>query len=387
MTLRHKTVGRLAARRATVRLAAVAVALVVAVTAVACSSDGGGSATEPTDDPAGTTVRVVTHDSFDVSPEVLAGFEAATGITVELLSGGDAVSVVNQAILSVGNPVADVLFGIDNTQLAAAFAAGLFTAYEPADATALRDDVGVDVQWRVTPIDVGDVCVNYDRAYFDAAGLAPPASLADLADPAYAGLLVVQNPATSSPGLAFLAATVAAYGDGPDAPGGGYAAYWQALADNGVEVADGWEQAYYGRFSGGSGEGDRPLVVSYATSPPAEVFYADGFDADNPATWPADAPTGVATGTCWRQVEYAGILSGATNPAAARAVIDFLVSESFQADVPLRMFVQPARAGVAVPEVFTRYAVEPGTVWSLDADVVANGRDDWVRTWRQVVVG
>lgn len=365
----------------------VAVAAVLALAAGACSSGGGDDATQPTDDPAGTTVRVVTHDSFDVSPEVLAAFEQSTGITVELLAGGDAVSVVNQAILSAGNPVADVLFGIDNTQLAAAFDAGLFVPYEPADASALRDDVGVDAQWRVTPVDVGDVCVNYDRAYFDAAGLAPPSSMADLADPAYAGLLVVQNPATSSPGLAFLAASVAAFGDGPDAPGGGYAAWWQALADNGVEVADGWEQAYYGRFSGGSGEGDRPLVVSYATSPPAEVFYADGFDADDVSTWPAQSPTGVATGTCWRQVEYAGILAGAANQPAARAVIDFLVSESFQADVPLRMFVQPARAGVAVPEVFTRYSVEPGTVWSLDPGVVADGRDDWVRTWRQVVLG
>ena len=349
--------------------------VLAAVMTVAVACGGGG-------EPQLGTVRLLTHDSFDVSPEVLEAFEQQSGITVELLAGGDAVSVVNQAILSAGNPVADVLFGIDNNQLAAAFDAGLFVAYTPAGIDRLDPALLEGTGGLVTPVDVGDVCVNYDRQWFDEAGLEPPESLQDLADERYAGLLVVQNPATSSPGLAFVAATVAAFGEV------GWEGYWEQLVANDVEVADGWEQAYYGSFSGGSGEGDRPLVVSYATSPPAEVYFSDSYDDDVAAgTLPDEAPTGVVANTCYRQIEYAGILSGTRQLAAAEALVDFLISAELQADVPLTMFVEPARTDVELPEVFVRYSATPTTVWSLTPAEVAEGRDGWVTTWRRIVLG
>lgn len=345
----------------------------LALVAAACGTGGDGQQQS-----APTSVRLITHDSFDLSPEVLAAFEERTGITVELLAGGDAVSVVNQAILTAGNPVADVLFGIDNNQLAAAFEAGVFEPYTPADIGTLRPGLTDGTDGLVTPVDVGDVCVNYDREWFAERELVPPSTLGDLADPAYADLLVVQNPASSSPGLAFLLATVAAFG------ADGYEEYWEQLVDNGVEVTEGWEQAYYDGFSGGSGEGDRPLVVSYATSPPAEVFYADGYDPD---ALPEVGPTGVAVDTCYRQVEYAGILAGGSNVAAAQQLVDFLISPEVQADVPLTMFVEPARADVELPAVFVAFAAEPGELWSLTPDEVAAGRDGWVAQWRRIVLG
>lgn len=345
----------------------------LALVAAACGTGGDGQQQS-----APTSVRLITHDSFDLSPEVLAAFEQRTGITVELLAGGDAVSVVNQAILTAGNPVADVLFGIDNNQLAAAFKAGVFEPYTPADIGTLRPGVTDGTDGLVTPVDVGDVCVNYDREWFAERQLAPPQTLEDLVDPAYADLLVVQNPASSSPGLAFLLATVAAFG------ADGFEGYWEQLVDNGVEVTEGWEQAYYDGFSGGSGEGDRPLVVSYATSPPAEVFYAETYDPD---ALPEVGPTGVAVDTCYRQVEYAGILAGSSNLEAARQLVDFLISTEVQADLPLTMFVEPARADVELPAVFVAYAAEPGELWSLTPDEVAAGRDGWVSQWRRVVLG
>lgn len=345
----------------------------LALVAAACGTGGDGPQQS-----APTSVRLITHDSFDLSPEVLAAFEQRTGITVELLAGGDGVSVVNQAILTAGNPVADVLFGIDNNQLAAAFEAGVFEPYTPADIGMLRPGLTDGTDGLVTPVDVGDVCINFDREWFAERELVPPSTLGDLADPAYADLLVVQNPASSSPGLAFLLATVAAFG------ADGYQEYWEQLVDNGVEVTEGWEQAYYDGFSGGSGEGDRPLVVSYATSPPAEVFYADGYDPD---ALPEVGPTGVAVDTCYRQVEYAGILAGGSNVAAAQQLVDFLISPEVQADVPLTMFVEPARADVELPAVFVAFAAEPGELWSLTPDEVAAGRDGWVAQWRRIVLG
>lgn len=367
------------------RLAVAGVAGVVLLGGVACGSTGGsseGTSGGSSGSGATTTVRLLTHDSFDLTPEVLQSFTDRTGIEVELIAGGDAVAMVNQAILTAGNPVADVLFGIDDNQLAGADAADLFDPTALPVPTGLRSDLpdpGID---GVVPVDVGDVCVNYDRAYFDEAGLAPPQTLEDLADDAYAGMLVVQNPATSSPGLSFLLATVDAFG--PD----GFAAYWERLVANDVLVADGWEEAYYGEFSGGSGEGGRPLVVSYATSPPAEVFYAESYatDAAN-GTLPEVAPTGVATDTCYRQVEYAGVLRGARGGDAARQLVEFLLSPEVQADIPLTMFVVPAVADTPLPDVFTRYAEVPTTVYSVPPAEVDAGRSTWVSTWRGVVLG
>ena len=202
-----------------------------------------------------------------------------------------------------------------------------------------------------TPVDFGDVCVNDDLAWFAEHDLAPPADLEALADPAYRDLLVVENPAASSPGLAFLLATIARYGDD------GWADYWSRLTANGVEVVDGWTEAYYDRFSG-AGDGDRPLVVSYGTSPPAEVLFADP---------PIDAPTtGVIADTCFRQVEYAGVLRGTDAPDAAHRLVDFLLTPAFQSEIALNLFVYPANDTVSLPAAFTDFAVVPDHPATLD---------------------
>lgn len=349
---------------------ALTAALGLALSACAGSDDGGtdGAGT------GGGTVTLVTHNSFEMSEEVQEIFTERTGHQLTILRVGDAGVLVNQAVLSAGNPQGDVLFGVDNTLLSRALDHDVFEAHEATGLDAVAADLQLDAgQWRVTPVDTGDICVNYDRAWFDREGLAPPETFEELADPAYRDLLVVQNAATSSPGLGFLLGTVAAFGED------GWQDYWQRLADNGVEVVEGWEQAYYEHFSGSSGAGDRPLVVSYASSPPAEVLF--GSDPE-----PEQAPTGVSTGTCFRQVEFAGLLAGAKNPDGGRALIDFLLSEEFQADVPLQMFVHPARGDVALPEVFTRYGVEIAEPGTLDPETIAEHRSQWVADWTSLVV-
>jgi thiamine transport system substrate-binding protein len=343
--------------------------MLVAAGLLAAACGGGDDA-----DGQNRTVRLLAHESFNVSDEVREAFEADAGIDVEIVTGGDAGSVVNQAILTVGRPQADVLYGIDTTFLSLGLDEGLFEPYESPQLEHLPAGLVVDDQHRVTPIDLGDVCLNYDRAFFDAPGAPPvPDSLADLRGPAYADLLVVEDPATSSPGLAFLAATVEVFGET------GWERYWQDLRANGVRVATDWSDAYFTHFSGGaSSEGDRPIVVSYASSPPAEVAFAE------PPV--AESPTGVIEASCVRQVEYAGVLAGTDNVAGAHAVIDFLLSEAFQADMPLTMFVFPVRDGTPLPEVFEAYAATPDDVIELDPFELGERRDDLLRRWRDVVV-
>jgi len=355
------------------RFRAAALAMALAVLAGACGQDGDGGAPREGRDELSSSVRLLTHDSFALSEEVLRRFTDETGIEVELLQGGDAGTVVNQAILASGNPQADVLFGVDSTFLTRALEADLFLAYESPGLAEVDPRFVLDPQHRFTPVDYGDVCVNYDRARFDQEGLAPPEDLDDLVDPAYEDLLVVENPATSSPGLAFLLATVAAYGED------GWQQWWRDLRANGVEVAAGWEDAYYGSFSGSAGsQGNRPLVVSYATSPAAEVIYAD------PPV--EEAPTGVVTSTCFRQVEGAGILRGTEKQAEAALLVDFLLSPEVQADIPLSMFVLPVRSGTPLPEEFPEQAVEPAEVLDLDPAQIAEGRDAWIDEWTDIVL-
>ncbi len=254
------------------------------------------------------SVTLVSHNSWAVSKDVIAAFEKSSGYKVRVLEDGDAGQAVNKAVLTKDNPQGDVFFGVDNTLLSRALDNGLFQPYEAKGLDRVDAAYRTDTDHRVTPVDTGDICVNYDKAYFSEHKLTPPDSFDDLIDPEYKDLLVTENAAGSSPGLGFLLGTAAEYGDD------GWQDYWKKLKANGVKVVDSWEQAYNEEFSGSSGgkkaKGDRPLVVSYASSPPAEVIYAD--------PQPATAPTGVAQGTCFRQVEYAGLLSNARNPEGAR---------------------------------------------------------------------
>ncbi|MDP9464456.1 MAG: thiamine ABC transporter substrate-binding protein [Actinomycetota bacterium] len=338
--------------------------------AVGCGSN------PSSDKPAAVTL--VAYDSFPTkdSPLITAldEFTASTGIKVTVVTAGDAGTMLTKATLTAGNPEGDVMWGVDSTQLSAALEGDVFTKYEPNEWNAIASDLTALVPGRqLTPVDFGDVCINYDKAWFESHDLPPPAGLDDLIDPRYKDLLVVQNPSTSSPGLAFLMATIAHSG------ADGWQAFWKALRANGVEVVDGWESAYYEEFSGAAGSnGQRPLVVSYGSSPPAEVIFAVP-----PRT---DAPTAVVESTCFRQVEFAGVLRGTKHETEARKLVDFLIGARFQGELPLSQFVYPARTGVALPEEFTKFTVVPPATLSLDAATIATNRQKWQDEWTTIVL-
>jgi len=317
---------------------------------------------------------LLTHDSFEMPETVLAEFEQRHAVDVMVLEAGDAGSMVNQAILTRDAPLADVLFGVDNTFLSRAVEAGLFEQYRSPLLEHVPAEFQLDNDGWVTPIDYGDVCLNIDSSAFDDQ-LPAPVRLDDLTDPAYRGLLVVQNPATSSPGMAFLLATIARFGES-----GTYTwrDYWSDLRANDVLVSAGWSDAYYNAFSGGAGEGDRPVVVSYGTSPAAEVFFAE--------PPPSEAPTRALMDDCFRQVEFAGILAGTEADELAKAFIDFMLDSSFQQAIPLNMWVFPANRGVELPQVFLDHAQVAAEPITLAADEIGRERDRWIEEWTDVVL-
>lgn len=343
--------------------------LVVGLIATAC----GGETTDdtPTSEDAPDVLTLISHDSFaaGVTEETFAPFTAETGIDVEVLPAGDAGSMVNQAILTKDNPVADVLFGVDDSFLSRALQADIFVEYASPLLADVPDELELDPEHRVTPIDRGDVCLNYDLDYFSG-DLRPPLNLEQLTTPPYADLLVVEHPGTSSPGLAFLLSTIATFGED------GWQDYWRDLVANGVKVARDWDTAYYSDSTWWGG--DRPLVVSYASSPPAEVLFAE------PPT--DEAITGVIDEGCYGQIEFAGILSGTGNESAGELLIDYLLSPEFQSEVPLTWFVFPANATVDLPAEFVDHTVIPATPNRLDPALVEENRERWIEEWTAIVL-
>ncbi len=338
-----------------------ALALISAGCSLTAKSDSAG---DPAPGECGEVV-LVTHDSFDLPKKVVRAFEDESGCTLTHSPAGDGGELASKLTVTEGDPIGDVAFGIDNTFAGAAIEAGVFAPYDAelppgAEQYLLPGDDGV-----LTPIDDASVCVNIDKTWFDDHGIEPPATLDDLLDPTYRDLFVTPAATTSSPGLAFLLATVGAYGD--DWP-----SYWEDLLANGAEVVSGWEDAYYVDFSFSGGE--RPIVLSYDTSPAYTV--EDG-----------ETSTAALLDTCFRQVEYAGVLEGAANPDGAERVIDFLLSPAVQEALPTSMYVFPVDADAALPPQWARFAERPTDPIEVSPADVSEHRREWLTQWTDITSG
>lgn len=337
----------------------------------ACSIIGSETSAEDTPEEP-QILTVMTHDSFAVSEEVIAEFQEVNNVKVQFLASGDTGSAVNKAALSKEAPLADVFYGADNTFLSRALEEDIFESYASPLLEKIPDDFKLDPQNRALPVDYGDVCLNFDVNYFTEKNLDPPVNLADLLKPEYKGLLVVENPATSSPGLAFLFATIGHFGED------GYLTYWQGLVENDVKVVNDWETAYYSEFSRWGGQ--YPLVVSYGSSPPFEVIFAEE-PMDEP-------PTAAITGgdSCFRQIEFVGILKGTENRDLAEKFIDFMLSPTFQEDIPLQMYVFPVNPDAQLDEIFVQYLTVPENPVTLDPADIATNRETWINAWTEIVL-
>jgi thiamine transport system substrate-binding protein len=350
-------------------------ALLLAATGCSTMGDTGDSASEPSasagssssaEGEVGGTVVLVTHSSFALPKKLVRSFESDTGIDLVTRSAGDGGTLTAKLSLTKDDPTGDVAFGVDNTFASRPLDEGVFASYAadlPPGAEQYSLDEGGD---RLTPVDVGDVCVNVDTTWFEREGIAPPRTLDDLTDPAYEGLFVTPGASTSSPGMAFLLSTIAEYGEG------GWQDYWTDLLANGTKVVDGWEDAYYGDFTQGGGEGERPIVLSYDSSP---AFTVDG----------GSSTTAALLDTCFRQVEYAGVLEGAANPAGAEAVVDWLLSDEVQAALPRSMYVYPVSDDVEVPTDWARYAEQPTDPYEVAPADIAAHREQWLTEWTDVI--
>jgi thiamine transport system substrate-binding protein len=292
------------------------------------------------------TVTLVAHDSFAISDESIAEFEGQSGYRLEILRAGDAGSLTNRLVLTKESPIGDVVFGIDNTFRGVA-------------------DENQIIDGSLSEVNYSDVCFNYDRVWFEQNKIAPPTAWKDLTDSTYRGLTVVSNPLTSSPGLAFLATTVAGFGEDV------FESYWQELKANEVKVASGWEEAYFTEFSGSAGMGSYPIVLSYSSSPAAEIR-DDG-----------KSQTVALLDECFRQIEYIGVLEGAPNREGAKELVEFLLSESFQSTMPGLMYVYPVNQDAKIPSEWSKFGPMARSTIGEDLDIALN-RVLWQDKWSAI---
>jgi len=349
--------------RAPVTVLAAAALLTTGLSGCGGSDSGQGAGERP------TKVVLLTHDSFALPKKLTQQFEKESGYQLVVRSNGDAGLLTNKLVLSADNPDGDVAFGVDNTFASRALDAGVFDSYTPHDLPAgvSAYDLPGDDGSHLTPVDQGNVCVNIDTTWFAEHHLTPPASLDDLTKPAYKNLFVTPGATTSSPGLAFLLATISKYGDG-------WQSYWKKLVANGAKVVDGWDQAYEVDFTQGGGKGKRPIVLSYDSSP---AYTVSG----------GKTTTKALLDTCFRQVEYAGVLQGADNPDGAKELVDFLLSPAVQKALPTSMYVYPVAKGTALPKQWATFAVQPTKTWDVAPDDITKNREEWLQQWSDVISG
>ena len=353
------------------RFAAAAIIGIAAMLGMACDNFSVSINTE--DKP--RDLIIMSHDSFNVSEDVIAEFEEEHDATITILKSGDAGETLTKAILTKDAPTADLLYGIDNTFLGRALDEDIFIEYRSPMLDKVPSEYRLDSSNHVMPVDFGLVALNYDIAWFEENGIAPPTGLRNLVEPEYRGLTVVQNPATSSPGLAFLLATVSAFGEDGDYT---WQDYWAGLHENEALVTAGWTDAYYTAFS--LYEGDRPIVVSYTTSPAAEVFFSEGALTE--------PPTGNVLGdkSAFLQIEGIGILDGVRNEELAQQFVDFVMDRRFQEHFPTLMWVYPVNRDADLPDVFD-FAPTLDDPAQLSPRRIAENRERWIDEWTELMRG
>lgn len=318
-------------------------------------------------------LTVLVSDSFSISKATIENFENKNEIKIKIVKSGDVGTLLTQAILTKNNASADLIYGIDNTFMSRALNEDLFEVYQSPKLAKIDSSLILDKSYRLLPCDFGEIALNFDKKWFAEKKIATPATLEELTNSVYKNLLVVENPATSSPGLAFLLATIGKFGEA------NYLDYWKKLKDNGVLVVNGWKDAYWTHFSAAS-KGDRPIVVSYSTSPAAEVFYANGKISE--------APTSalILPSSTIRQVEFVGILKNSKKQELAKKFVDYMLDTSFQEDIPLNMFVYPANIEAKLPEVFQKFSTKGESPIAVSAEEISSKRDLWIESWTQAVL-
>lgn len=303
---------------------------------------------------------VYTYDSFasTIAVKTIPIFEKMYDVKVKVLSFGDAGSVLSRIILEKESPRADVIVGLDQALLKKAVDAGVLEKYQSPKLSNIVLESLKDPSDFGTPYDYGAIAIVYNTESIDK----PPTSFEELLNARWKRSLVVEDPRTSSTGLAFLLWTIGVYGEE------NFLNYWSRLKDSILTVTPGWDEAFNLLELG-----EADMMVSYATDG-AYSYHEYGVLKYMPIAMQEGA---------FVQVEYASIVKGAANRDLAEKFIDFLLSEGFQREVPLNQWMYPV-VEVEMPEAF-EYALKIDKTVSIDYEIVSEKLDSWLDSWAELM--
>ena len=326
------------------------------------------------------TLRILTYDIAAFSDEMLAEFTNQTGYPVEMIRTDDSGGILEQLLQTQQAQQADLAIGLDNTYLQTALNFCLLQAHNASASdiseTALEPYDGP----LALPFDRGDVCLNYDETRVDGTNLTVPTSLWNLTEPEWNGLAAFPSPVTSSPGRAFMSATIDYFENDEDNTPDAFD-WWKAMAANGAIFTTGWTEAYEIHYSGGYGEwveghlGDAAMTVSYCHSPGVEAFYGGNWTKSTSLTLPRSS---------FHQVEYAGVINGGTELEAANAFITYLLSEEVNRDMPENNLMQSVLVNATWPETdgYAYHTDLPELNAEISNERIADEMEDWLSAWK-----
>ena len=326
---------------------------------------------------------IVTYDVYGLTEHMLANFENVSGYNITMTKLDDAGSVLDHLLQYKGAQVSDLAIGLDNTYLQTAIDNNVLWPHEVnlsgLSEIALAPYDGV----LAAPFDHGYICLNYDSSVVDGTNYTVPTSLWDLTSSEWAGKVAIPSPESSSPGRIFMTATTDYFANDDDNTTE-WTDWWTAMKNNDVIITSGWSEAYVTHYTGGYGVweddhiGDAHIVVSYCHSPGVEAWYGSNYTISTALDLPRAS---------LHQVEYAAAVQGG-NLAAARAFIEYLISEEVNLDMPIENSMYSVINGTDLPEEngYRYHSVVPTQPADVSPSEIASNMEAWLEMWNAAMV-
>lgn len=345
--------------------------------------EDGNCQTLPTQDDDGT-LKILTYDIAAFSDDMLTNFTEQTGFAVELVYTDDAGGILEIMLQTQGSPQVDLAVGLDNTYLQTALDFCLLTVNNVDTSNVDPNVMALYDGPKAVPFDQGHVCLNYDESVVDGENLTEPQTLWNLTESQWTDKTVFPSPLTSSPGRAFMVATIDYFENDLD-PNTTAFDWWKAMADNGATFTSGWTEAYEIHYSGGYGAwvdghlGDAAMTVSYCHSPGVEAYYGGNWTSSTSLVLPR---------ATFHQVEYGGLVNGGGNQEAANAFLTFLLSEDINRNMPENNLMQSVLNNATWPEEEGyRYHTDLPTLnANITTERIGQEMDDWLMAWTNATV-
>jgi thiamine transport system substrate-binding protein len=315
------------------------------------------------------TLVVYTYDSFvswGPAGELKEVFEARYDCNLEFVTAGGGKATLSRLLAEreAGGTDADLFMAeVNDVPRVATYDLFLLVTVEDIPNIAfVPQDLLLAQTAGLIPYEYGYITLTYDSQVLSEEDL--PERLEELADPRYKGMLVCEDPRTSSTGFSFLLWTIARFGEE------GYLDFWRSLDPTLLTITQGWSEAWTLLT-----HGEAPIVVSFSTDTAYGAMYEDSL------RYRAFAPGGEG----YRTVYGVGIVRETDHPELAKGFIDLLLSKEIQELLPRTEIMFPANEMAELPEEYQEHAVIPSDPLMLPLEIVGARMDNWLHDWARVI--